>query len=429
MDPIAVLFTSFFLMLLLGVPISFSLGLSSALVIYMLDLPMSIIAQTAYHGLDSFVLLAIPFFMLVGVLMTAGGLTDRMLELARSMFGRSRGATGKVNVVASTLFGGVSGSAVADVAGIGSVLIKAMQKEGYPLGFTVAVTAASSTVGIILPPSIFLVVYGSLGNISIGALFLAGIVPGLLISGTQLAYCFYLAKRDGHPRGEPFSVARLAKAAKHGILPLGVTVIVIGGIRGGWFTATEAAVIAVVYALILGFVYRSMSVRRFFGVLGEATEYLGPTLFCVAMGMVFGWVMAYLDVPAIIGDMVQGMELPAVMILFLVMILFIIVGTFESGVASIVIFLPIVQPLTVAAGLDQVHVGIVVCTTLALGLITPPYGLCLLLASRIGNLSMERAFVALMPWIGIFLSVVVAMIFFPSISLALPRWLVPEFMS
>ncbi len=429
MDPIAVLFSSFFLMLLLGVPISFSLGLSSALVIYLQDMPLSIIAQTAYHGLDSFVLLAIPFFMLVGVLMTAGGLTDRMLELARAMFGSSRGATGKVNVVASTLFGGVSGSAVADVAGIGSVLIRAMEKEGYPMAFTVAVTAVSSTVGIILPPSIFLVVYGSLGNVSIGALFLAGVVPGLLIAGSQLAYCYYLANRDGHPRGEPFSARRLIQAAKHGILPLGVTVIVIGGIRGGWFTATEAAVVAVLYAIVLGAVYRTLSVRRFFSVLADATEYLGPTLFCVAMGMVFGWVMAYLEVPSLIGDLVEGLELPAVLVLFLVMILFFIVGTFESGVASIVIFLPIVQPLTVAAGLDQVHVGIVVCTTLALGLVTPPYGLCLLLAARIGGLSMERAFVALLPWLAIYLAVVVAMIFFPSIALALPRWLVPEFMS
>lgn len=430
MDPVLVLFGSFILMLLIGVPISFSLGLSSALVIFVLDLPLSIIAQTAYHGLDSFVLLAIPFFMLVGVLMTAGGLTDRLLELARALFGRSRGSTGKVNVIASTLFGGVSGSAVADVAGIGSVLIKAMIKEGYSREYAVAVTAASSTVGIILPPSIFLVVYGSLGNISIGALFLAGIVPGLLISLTQLLYCTYLARRDNHPVGESFSTARLISALKKGLLPFGVTFIVIGGIKGGWFTATEASVVAVLYAILLGgVVYRSLNVRRFFAVLGEATEYLGPTLFCVAMGMVFGWVMSYLDVPAMVGGLVEGMELPAVVILLLVVVLFVIVGTFESGVASIVIFLPIIQPMTVAVGLDQVHVGIIVCTTLALGLITPPYGLCLLLAAKIGNLPVDRAFVAMLPWIGIFLAVVVAMVFFPSISLALPRWLVPQFMS
>jgi len=430
MDPIAVLFGSFALMLVLGVPIAYSLGLSSAIVMLMLDVPLSIIAQTAYHGLDSFVLLAVPFFMLVGVLMTTAGLTDRLLELARAMFGRSRGATGKVNVVASCLFGGVSGSSVADVAGIGSVLIRAMIKEGYPPEFAVAVTAASSTISIILPPSIFLVVYGSLGNISIGALFLAGVVPGVLIAVTQIAYCAYLARRDNHPRGEPFSIVRLLQALRHGILPFGVTVIVIGGIRGGWFTATEAAVIAVVYALALGaLVYRSIGVHRFLQALGDATEYLGPTLFCVAMGMVFGWVMSYLDVPALVGELVQGMELPATIVLLMVMILFVIVGTFESGVASIVIFLPIIQPMTMAVGLDQVHVGIIVCTTLALGLITPPYGLCLLLAARIGNISVEKAVVSLLPWIGIFLAVVVAMVFFPAISLALPRWLVPEFMN
>jgi len=412
------------------VPISFSLGLSSVMVILMLDIPLSIIPQTAYHGLDSFVLLAIPFFMLLGVLMTAGSLTDRLLELAGSLFGKSRGSTGKVNIAASVLFGGVSGSAVADVAGIGAVLIRAMIKEGYTAEYAVAVTAAASTVGIILPPSIFLVVYGSLGNISIGALFLAGIVPGLLISGTQLIYCSYLARRDGHPRGQPFSFPRFVKAFRKGILPFGITIIVIGGIRGGWFTATEAAVIAVLYALALGFIiYRTISVKRFFAVLGEATEYLGPTLFCVAMGMLFGWVMSYLDVPALVGDLVKGLELPAIVILLFIVVLFVVVGTFESGVASIVIFLPIIQPMTIAAGLDQVHVGIIVCTTLAMGLITPPYGLCLLLASKIGGISIDRAFFAVLPWIAVFLSVVAVMVFFPDLVLALPRWLAPEFMN
>jgi len=429
MDPVTVLFLSFTVLLVLGVPISYSLGVSSAIVIHMLGLPLTVVAQAAYNGLDSFVLLAVPFFMLVGILMTVGGLTDKLLELARAFFGSSRGATGKVSVVASTLFGGVSGSAVADVAGIGAVLLRAMKKEGYPVGFAIAVTAASSTVGIILPPSIFLVVYGSLGNISIGALFIAGIVPGLLIVLTQLLYCIYLSRRDKHPRGEPFSWLRLVRALRHGILPFGITIIIIFGIRGGWFTATEASVVAVLYAIILGFIYQKLTVRKFFKSLTDASVFLGPTLFCVAMGMVFGWLLSFLNVPNIVAGLVQGWELSAVSILLIVLVLFLIVGTFESGVASIVIFLPIVQPMTITAGLDQVHVGVVVCTALALGLVTPPYGLCLLLAARIGGISMEKAFVAVLPWIGIFLVVLLAMVFFPAITLTLPHLLVPQFMN
>jgi len=429
MDPILLLFGTFVALLLVGVPIAYALGASSALVVYQQDLPLTVLAQTAYQGLDSFILLSVPFFLLMGVLMNAGAITDRLLEFARAMFGKTRGSSGKVTVVASMLFGGISGSSVADVAGIGSVLIPAMIKEGYPRAYAVAVTAASSTIGIIIPPSIFMAVYGSVGDVSIGALFLGGAIPGIFIGLTQLAYCTYLARRDAHPMGEPFSVRRLRVATQRGILPFGITVVIIGGIVGGVFTATEAAAVAVLYTLLLaGVFYRSLSFKAFYASLSESSDHLGPVLFCVAMGLVFGWVMGYLDVPMLVGDLVKDLHLSATMVLMMIMVLFVIVGTFESGVASIIIFLPIIQPMANAVGLNPVHVGVIVCVTLALGLITPPYGLCLFIAAKIGRMSVDRAFIALLPWIALFLVVDVLLVIFPDIVLFLPRLIVPQFM-
>ena len=428
MDPVLLVFGSLVFFLLLGVPIAYALGASSLVVILQAGLPLSIFAQRTYQSLDNFVLLAVPFFLLVGLLMNTAGISTRMLDFASAMFGRTRGALAKVNIVVSMLFAGLSGSSVADVAGMGSVLIPAMIKNGYPRSFAVAVTAASSTIGIIIPPSIFMVVYGAVGDVSIGALFLAGAAPGALIGVTQLAFCHVLAVRQGHPVGEPFSFRRLARAAGRGLLPFGVTVVIIGGIIGGIFTATEAAAVAVVYTLLLGVFYRTLSPRGLYSAFQGAAMYLGPTLLCVAMGSIFAWVLAFLQVPTEVAGMVDNINPAPTTVLLFIMALFVVVGTFESGVASIIIFLPIVQPIAETAGLDPVHVGVIVCMTLALGLVTPPYGLCLFIAARIGGISVERSFIAVLPWIALFLAVDVICVAFPDLVLFLPRLLVPQFM-
>ncbi|MEZ5796635.1 MAG: TRAP transporter large permease subunit [Paracoccaceae bacterium] len=233
MDPVILIFVIFVGLLVLGVPISFALGCSALVIIVSEGLPLSIFGQRMYQALDSFVMLAVPFFLLCGLLMNAAGVSQRMLELAGAMFGRTKGALAKVNVVVSMMFAGLSGSSVADVAGMGSVLIPAMIREGYPRPYAVAVTAASSTIGIIIPTSIFMVVYGAVGDVSIGALFLGGAVPGLLIGASQLLFCHYLARKHDHPVGEPFNLRRLGRATWRGALPFGVTVLIIGGIIGG----------------------------------------------------------------------------------------------------------------------------------------------------------------------------------------------------
>lgn len=428
MDPTILIFVSLAALLLLGVPVALALGASSLLIIIGAGLPLSIFVQRAYQSLDSFVLLAVPFFLLVGLLMNAAGISGRMLEFASAMFGKTRGALAKVNIVVSMLFAGLSGSSVADVAGMGSVLIPAMIRDGYPRNFAVAVTAASSTIGIIVPPSIFMVVYGAVGDVSIGALFLAGAVPGGLIGVSQLAFCHYLSRRGGHPVGEPFQLRRLARAAQRGLLPFGVTVVIVGGIVGGIFTATEAAAVAVVYTLLLAAFYRTLRLSPMLAAFDQAARYLGPTLLCVAMGSVFAWVLAFLQVPAEVQRLVVDIDPSPTWVLLFIMVLFVIVGTFESGVASIIIFLPIVQPMAAAAGLDQVHVGVIVCMTLALGLVTPPYGLCLFIAAKIGGISVERAFISVLPWIALFLTVDILCVVFPDLVLFLPRLLVPQFM-
>jgi tripartite ATP-independent transporter DctM subunit len=429
MDPILLLFLVFAGLMILGVPIAYSLGASSLLIIFVNGIPLETVAQKAYQSLDSFILLAVPFFLIIGSLMNASTITDRLLDFAGAMFGKSRGAMAKVDVVASMLMGGLSGSSVADVAGIGSVLIPTMIRQGYTRPFAVAVTAASSTIGIIIPPSIFMAVYGAVGDVSIGALFIAGAVPGILIGLSQLGYCTYLARRDNHPAGEPFSVKRLTKATRRGILPFGITVVIIGGIVAGIFTATEAAAVAVLYVLALAtLVYRSLTVKSFYAAVKESADVLGPTMLCVAMGGLFGWVLAFYQFPELIGGLVQHMHLAPTWVLLFIMALFFVVGTFESGVASIIIFLPVIQPMAAAAGLDPIHVGVIVCVTLALGLITPPYGLCLFIAAKIGGISVDKAFIAVLPWIALFLVVDILLVVFPDLVLFLPRLLVPEFM-
>lgn len=429
MDSLVLIFVALVVLLLAGVPIPFALGGASLVVMVKDGLPLSIIAHQAYRALDSFILLAVPFFLFVGLLMNASAITARLLEFGGALFGRTHGALAKINVVVSMLFAGLSGSSVADTAGIGSVLIPGMIKAGYPRDFAVAITAASSTIGIIIPPSIFMVVYGAIGDVSIGAMFLGGAVPGMLIGLTQLGYTTYLGHRHDHPRGEPFSMPRLMRASVRGLLPFGVTVLIIGGIVGGIFTATEAAAVGVMYVLALAlFVYRSLSLRSFVAAVREAAEILGPTLLCVAMGSLFAWILAYLHVPRMVEALVHDMNLTPVMVLMFIMVLFVVVGTFESGVASIIIFLPVVKPLGNAAGLDPVHVGVIVCMTLALGLITPPYGLCLFIAAKIGDMPVEKAFVATLPFIALFLIVDIACVVFPEIVLFLPKLLMPEFM-
>jgi tripartite ATP-independent transporter DctM subunit len=427
MDPLAVLFGSFVIMLAAGVPIAYALGLASLAAMWQAEIPLAVFVQQMYQGINSFVLLAVPFFLLAGILMNLGEITDRLVRMTNALFGRIPGSLAVVNVAANILMGGLSGSSVADVAGLGSILIPGMIKAGYPREFTVALTISAATIGIIIPPSIFMVVYGAVGNVSIGAMFLGGVIPGLLIGLTQIGYCVVQAVRHEYPKGERLPLRQIAWAVLVGLPPFGVTLIILGGIIGGVFTATEAACVAVVYCLLLaGFGYRSLSPARLFAAIKEAANFTGPTLFCVMNGMMFGWMMAYLEVPPRIQAFAHYLHLGPTTTLLFIMVLFVILGTFESGVASIIIFLPVVQALSDGVGLNPVHVGVIVCVTLALGLITPPYGLCLFIGAQIGGISVERAFKSALVFVGLFLLVDILLVLVPGTVLWIPRWLVPR---
>ncbi len=429
MNPLVLLMGSFFLLIVLKVPIAFALGLASLVTIYHLDLSFFSVVNQMYASIDSFPLLAVPFFLLLGNLMNEGGVTDRLVKVSDALIGHIRGGLGHVNVLVSMLFAGLSGSAAADTAGIGAMLIPAMKKAGYDTPYTVAVTAASSTLGVIIPPSIMMVIYGAMGQVSIGALFLSGFIPGVLIGLSQMGYTYYLAVKRGYPANPRKTPREMAQAVFRAIPPLILPLIILGGITSGVFTATEAAAVAVVYGLILMMgVYRSLTFRQLPKLFGEAVVNYSLAMLAVACAGVMGWLIAYLNAPQLIASYIMGITQSPLGIFLLIVVFLLIIGTFLSPITAIIIFLPIIQGLGNAAGIHPIHLGIIVVLTLSLGMITPPYGICLLIACQIGDIPAPRAFIATLPMIGLTLLIIFVGILIPDLFLFLPKLLMPQLM-
>lgn len=429
MNPLVVLMGSFVLFIFLRVPVAFALGVSSLLTIATLGLPFVSVINQMYSSIDSFPLLAVPFFLLLGRLMNHGGITDRLVKLSEALVGHIKGGLGHVNVLVSMLFAGLSGSAAADTAGIGAMLIPAMRKAGFDRGYSVAVTAASSTLGVIIPPSIMMVIYGAVGQVSIGALFLSGVVPGLLIGLSQMGYTLFVAHRFGYPRKQRRPLRAMGREFVRAIPPLILPLIILGGIIGGIFTATEAAAIAVVYGLLLMMVvYRSIEFRDIPKLFADAVvEYSLPML-AVASAGIMGWLIAYLDAPTAIAEIITSLTGSPVGIFIMIVLFLLIIGTFLSPITAIIIFLPIIQELGSTFAIDPIHLGIIVVLTLSLGMVTPPYGICLLIAAQIGGISAPRAFVAVLPLIALGLLIIVTGILIPDLFLFLPRMVMPAVM-
>lgn len=428
MNPLIVLFGTFVGMLVLRVPIAFALSLSSMFTVLYAGIPLSVCVQRMYSGLNSFPLLAVPLFLLAGSIMGQGGITDRLLDISRVVVGRVRGALAHINVVVSMIFAGLTGSSVADTASIGGILIPAMIREGYSKGFSVAITAASSTIGIIIPPSIFMVVYGGFADVSVAAMFLGGAIPGVLVGFGQMAYTALVARKYDFPGGQKYSFKETASAVARGLPALTIPILIIGGIVGGVFTPTEAAGIATVWSAVLAlFIYRVVRTRDLGSILYQSIQQLGPTLFCVAGATAFAWVMAYFQVPKVVEQWARNLSMGPTEALLLVATLYLILGTFMSGVAAIITFMPVVQALGMASGVNPIHLGVIVCMTLALGLVTPPYGLCLLLAAQLGKISVAEAFKSTLIFIALFLVALLACIVFPDTVLLLPRLIMSNF--
>lgn len=428
MNPIVLLMASFFVFIFIKIPVAFSLTLSGMVTMLYLDLPFSSILNNMFSSVNSFPLLAVPFFLLLGNLMNEGGITKRLVDLSNSMIGHIQGGLGHVNVLVSMLFAGLSGSSAADTAGIGAMLIPAMEEDGYDLDYAVAITAASSTLGSIIPPSIMMVMYGAMGQVSIGALFLAGVVPGIAIGLSQMGYTLYLAKKKGYPAMPKTTVKEKGQALFKAIPPMLLPAIILLGITGGIFTATEAAAVSVVYGLVLMFVvYRSYKLKDIPKVFADSIVSSALPMFAVAGAGIVGWLIAYLDAPQAIAGAIMGITSSYLGIFTMILFFLLLIGTFLSPLTAIIIFMPIIQELGDVAGISGVHLGIITVLALSIGQITPPYGICLLIAAQIGKISTPRAFKAILPMIGLTLAIIYLGILIPDLFLFLPKLFLPKF--
>ena len=421
------LFGVFFTLLAIRVPVAFALGLA-CLPIMVIEphlTPMNLIGET-FNAYNSFILLAVPFFLLTANLMNVGGITDRLVRLSRALVGHFPGALAQVNVVLSIFFAGISGSSTADAASQSKIFIEAQVKEGYDVSFSVAITAVSAVMAVIIPPSILMIVWGGVLQVSIGALMLAGIIPGLLIGLAQMATVHAYAVRRNYPKYERAGFGEMMKAAAVSIPALMTPFIIVGGKIFGWFTATESACIAVLYAGALSMlVYREMGLKGANTALLDTGRLAAVALFCVGTASAFGWLLAYYQIPAAILEGVSAWNMGPTTTAFFIAFCFLVVGCFLDAIPAIIIVGTILEPLAKAAGLDPVHFAIVGIVSLAFGLVTPPYGLCLMISCAIAKIRMVDAMKDTMIMLIPMLLVLALIIVFPQVPLFLPRLFPP----
>jgi tripartite ATP-independent transporter DctM subunit len=410
----------------IGVPVPFALMTGVFVATMLTPVSMQSIVGQLFNGLDAEALLAVPFFLLVGELMTSADVTRRMIVLAQTIVGHLRGGLAQVVTLFSMFFAGISGSSTADVAVLSKTIAPEMNREGYDRGFTAALIASASTIANLIPPSIMAVVYGATGNVSIAGLFLGGVVPGVLIGLGLMAYSWVFGPTGiRRPRA---TLRELAAATRRASLPLVIPVIIMGGILSGWFTPTEAGLAAVAYiVLVLIPILRPRHVKELPRDFMHAGLLYAIPMAAVAGASAFGWMLAYLRGPEIVSGWIEttaGTD-PTV-ILFLLVVLFVIVGDFVDAVPAIIIFMPIVTALAELGDINSVHMGVVIITTLVFGLITPPYGLSLLMASKFCDVRFATAMYASLPLYLVFFATIAFCIFFPDVILWLPKQVLPE---
>lgn len=423
-----VLFGVFFTLLFLRVPVAVALGLACLpLLLIETNLSPMTLVQETFNAYNSFILLAVPFFLLTANLMNGGGISSRLIRLARALVGHLPGGLAQINVVMSFFVAGISGSATADAASQSRIFIEAQRKEGYELSFSVAITAISSVMAVIIPPSILMIVWGGVLSVSIGALFLAGVVPGMLIGVVQMITVHFYAKRRGYPTYPKSNAGEILRALAVAVPALLTPLIIIGGKVFGWFTATESACIAVLYAGILSFfVYRELSFKGLNTALVETGKFAGIALFCVGTASAFGWMLAYYQIPQAILSGVEAWGMGPIATGFFIAFVFLVVGCFLDAIPSIIIVGTILQPLAQSVGLDPVHFAMIGIVSLAFGLVTPPYGLCLMIACSIGGIRMVEVLkdigIMILPMLGVLILIII----FPAVPLALPGLFSPE---
>lgn len=420
---ITILFGVFALLLVIGTPVAFCLGLASLATVLYLDLPPVVVFQQLNSGMNAFSMLAIPFFIFAGDLMMRGGIADRLIGMAASLVGHLRGGLGQVNVVASTLFGGISGSAVADASAIGGIMIPQMARHGYAKDYAVNVTVNSAIIALMIPPSHNMIIYSlsAGGTISIADLFTAGIMPGILLAAALMITAYVVARNRGYPAGTfPgwYAVLRSVVAAIPGIMLIG---IIFGGVRSGIFTATESSCIAVIYALLVTtLVYREMHWADFVEATLGAVRTTAMVLLVIGTAASFGWLMAFLQVPKATIEMMQAVSSNPYVILLLINIILLILGTFMDMAPMIIICTPIFLPLVKAFGIDPVHFGVILILNAGIGLNTPPVGSVLFVGCAVGKISIGEAMKTIWPFFGASVAVLMIVTYVPAVSLWLP---------
>jgi C4-dicarboxylate transporter, DctM subunit len=415
------LFLLFFLLLLLRFPIAFALGLSTLAYLIPAGYPLITIPLKMYSGIDVFVLLSIPGFILAGNLMNSCGMTDRIINFCNNMIGHIRGGLSLANIGASMVFSGISGTAISDTASIGSVMIPAMKKEGYEADFACAVTAASSTIGPIIPPSLPMIIAGSLTGLSIGKLFLAGAFPGILLAMGLMAVSRMISLKKKHPKQARASWKMRGKSVIHAFWALLMTFLILFGIIGGMFTPTEASVIAVLYALLVGkFFYKTLTFKSIINVMTSSAGTTASLMILVGFANLFGWILVSEQIPQSLADLLLSITENKLLLLLLINILLIIIGSFMETIASLLIVYPILLKVAVFAGVDPIQFSVIAVLNLIIGLNTPPVGVCLFVAAGIGKVSLEKVARAGFPFLLVSIIVLLMVTYIPALSLYLP---------
>ncbi len=419
---ILILLGSFFLMILLRFPIAYSVGLSSALCLLYMGLPLNTICQWMVKGVSSMSLMAVPFFITMGCLMGVGGISEKLIALANACVGWMRGGMAMVNIVASYFFGGISGSAAADTASLGTILIPMMADQGYDRDFSTAVTITSSCEGLLVPPSHNMVIYATTaGGISVGSLFLAGYLPGALLALSLMIGSYIISVRRNYPKGERFSLRNLGKQILKSFWALAAVIIVVVGVVGGYFTATESAAIAVIYSLIVSlYIYKGLNWKGVWRVLGDCVDTLAIVLILIATSSVFGYCLTLLKVPELASNAILSISNNPIIIALLINLILLFLGCIMDMAPIILIATPILLPLAKSVGIHEIQFGIMMILNCGIGLLTPPVGGVLFIGSAIAKTPMEKVVKATLPFYLCMVVTLLLVTFVPQISLWIP---------
>ena len=413
---------------LVGIPVCASIGLTCLAVLWLendlMSIPITLLPLKMMHGVNNFPLLAVPFFILAANVMNKGSVTPRIFGFANSLVGHLRGGLGHVNVLASMIFAGMSGTAVADAAGLGALEIRAMQDQGYPLKFSTGITGASSVIGPIIPPSVAMVIYGWLSDVSVGGLFIGGLIPGAILGGALMIMTVILSYRVTMPMMARPPLKKIANLSKKAFLSLMTPLIIVGGIWSGIFTPTESGAVASIYAIILGMViYRDVSWKDLLDIFRHTVEFTAIILFIISVAGLYGWLLVRLQIPLTIAEGIVQITTNSTVLLIILMFFFLIVGCFMSVIESVLIFTPIMAPMVKVVGVDPLFFGVLMVISLSVGVITPPFGNVIYVLVGITHQTFEDVVWALVPFLLPILLTILVLIFFPELVTYLPNTL------